>query len=90
MGAITDGTNRQRAGKIVNSHQDDKGFRDRLNAAAAAKKAALEKFRAKARADDAAASEPKGAGAAISTEGEVAGDADAARRDAGAARKRRR
>jgi len=90
MGAITGGPNRQRAGKIVNGHQDDKGFRDRLNAAAEAKKAALERFRAKARADGPAVIEPQGAGQAISAEGEVAGDADAARGKADAVRNKRR
>ena len=36
----------------VGGYQDDKGFRERLTAAAQAKKAALDKFRARPAADD--------------------------------------
>jgi hypothetical protein len=74
MGASAGGMNRQRAGRIANAHQDDKGFRERLNTAAAAKKAALEKFRARAGADDPAVMERQ---------------AEAERRDSDTARKKR-
>ena len=52
MGARTTGANQQRAGRILNGHQSDKGFRERLNTAAEAKRAALERFRARAASDD--------------------------------------
>ena len=58
MGQIVDRLKRQRGGQVETSRRDDKGFRARLDAAAEAKKALLEKFRAQAEADDAARAAP--------------------------------
>ena len=52
MGQIADRLKRQRGGRVEHVHRDDKGFRERLDAAAEAKKALLEKFRAQAAPDD--------------------------------------
>jgi Family of unknown function (DUF6481) len=90
MGAITGGMNRQRAGKIVNTQQDDKGFRERLNAAAEAKKAALDKFRARAAPDDPAVTEAQSARQAVSAEDDVTSGAETVRREADATRKKGR
>ena len=59
MGARANDMSRQRAGSLSNGHHDDKGFRERLTAAAEAKKAALEKFRARPGADERAVVEPQ-------------------------------
>jgi hypothetical protein len=81
-----------RGGGNVNAYQDDKGFRERLNAAAQAKKAALEKFRVRAGPDDpavlardAARQATAAAREARAVEREAAREADAARRAAEAA-----
>jgi hypothetical protein len=50
----------------MGGYQDDKGFRDRLTAAAQAKKAALDKFRARPAADDPAVIEQQAARQALS------------------------
>src|SRR5258707_7358750 len=86
MGAGANGMNRQRAGKIPNGPQDDKGFRERLNAAAEAKKAALEKFRARAGTDDPAVVERQAARKAVSDAREVREEARKAAREQDAAR----
>jgi hypothetical protein len=94
MGQIADRLKRQRGGPVENAYQDDKGFRERLNAAAEAKKVLLERFRAKAGPDDPAVIERQAARAAVSVarevrvvEREAARAADAAQRDADAVRR---
>jgi hypothetical protein len=93
MGQIADRLKRQRGGPVESGHQGDKGFRERLNAAAEAKKALLEKFRAQAGPDDPAVVERQAAREAVSVAREVrvvertaARAADAAQRDADAVR----
>jgi hypothetical protein len=52
MGQLPDRLKRQRGGRAETDQRDDKGFRERLDAAAEAKKALVEKFRAQAGAAD--------------------------------------
>jgi membrane protein involved in colicin uptake len=94
MGQIADRLKRQRGGTVESGHQGDKGFRERLNAAAEAKKALLEKFRAQAGPDDPAVIERQAAREAVSVardvrvvERKAAREADAAQRDADAVRR---
>lgn len=65
MGQIADRLKRQRGGRVENARHDDKGFRERLDAAAEAKKALLAKFRAQAGPDDPAVAERQTARQAI-------------------------
>jgi hypothetical protein len=66
MGQIADRLKRQRGGKVESSRHEDKGFRERLNAAADAKKALLDKFRAQAGPEDPAVVERQAARKAVS------------------------
>jgi hypothetical protein len=66
MGQIADRLKRQRGGRVEHVHRDDKGFRERLDAAAEAKKALLEKFRAQAAPDDPAVVERQAVRQAVS------------------------
>jgi len=77
----------------MTAYKDDKGFADRLQAAAQAKKAALDKFRAQAAPDDPAVVERQAARAAVSAaretrtaERKITREADAIRRKADAER----
>jgi uncharacterized protein DUF6481 len=77
----------------MTAYKDDKGFQERLQAAAAAKKAVLEKFRAQAKPDDPTVVERQAARQAVSearetrtVERKIAREADAVRRKAEAER----
>ena len=94
MGQIADRLKRQRGSAVENARRDDKGFRERLDTAAEAKKALLEKFRAQAGPDDPAVIERQAAREAVSVardvrvvERKAAREADAAQRDADAVRR---
>jgi hypothetical protein len=87
MGQIADRLKRQRGGRVENGHHEDKGFRDRLNAAAEAKKALLEKFRAKAGPDDPAVAERQAARQAVSEARDVRDVARKAAREEDAVRR---
>src|ERR1700722_11876683 len=65
MGQIIDRLKRQRGGRVEAGPRDDKGFRERLDAAAEAKKALLAKFRAQAAPDDPAGVERQAARQAV-------------------------
>ena len=87
MGQIADRLKRQRGGRVENGHHEYKGFRDRLNAAAEAKKALLEKFRAKAGPDDPAVVERQAARQAVSEARDVRDVARKAAREEDAVRR---
>jgi hypothetical protein len=62
MGQLSDRLKRQRGGRAETDQRSDKGFRERLDTAAEAKKALLEKFRAQAGSADSAPDDRQPAG----------------------------
>jgi hypothetical protein len=86
MGQIADRLKRQRRGKVESSRHEDKGFRERLNVAADAKKALLDKFRAQAGSEDPAVVERQAARKAVSEARDLRETARKAARDEDAVR----